>query len=96
MLTISDAANEWKSASLCLGRAQDRIWLKPGAVQYLWVVRKLKDRWLVCLWSGDLVWLRLSGIEAAPDLDCGVPVIKWIGNGCLAQYYRFERPEVLQ
>ena len=87
---------DWEYLSLCLGRFGQRMWLKPGAIQYLWVVRKESDRWQVSLWSGNLYWLRLDGLIVKPDLDLGTPVVRRIGSGHIAQYYRFERPMVLQ
>lgn len=89
-------ADVWKNASDSLEISNGYVFLKLGAAKWMWVVRKLEDRWQVSLWGGDLYWLRLDGLKVKPDLDAGRPVVRWIGNGCLAQYYRFERPEVLQ
>lgn len=63
-----------------------------NALEYLWVLnRNDPDRWLVSSWDGPPYWLSLVGLDARPDMDGPVPVIKKIGNGFIGQHYRFER-----
>lgn len=64
----------------------------PGAVMYLWVIRKMPGRWLVNNWDDIPVWLPMAGLDARPDVTAdGLPVIRRVGTGDIAEYYRFER-----
>lgn len=73
--------------------------LKPlisGEPQYLWVLDKNTERWLVSDWDGNECWLVAEAFEAKPDLQYDedgrlMPVLRRIGSGHLAQHYRFER-----
>lgn len=70
--------------------------LISGEPQYLWVLDKNTERWLVSDWDGNECWLVADAFEAKPDLQRGergrrMPVLRCIGSGHLAQHYRFER-----
>lgn len=61
-------------------------------LEYLWVInRKDADRWLVSAWDGEPYWLPIAGVSTKPDLDFGKPVVRRIGNGYIAEHFRFER-----
>jgi len=63
----------------------------PPHVEYLWVHRREGPRWLVSTWDADAKWMWIHGYQVTPDLELGKPVIRTIGTGKRAQYYRFER-----
>lgn len=70
--------------------------LKEGAPQYLWVLDRNTERWLVSDWQGNEAWLVADAVEAKPDLqrvegERRMPVVCRIGSGQPAQYFRFER-----
>jgi hypothetical protein len=72
--------------------------LYDGKAKWLWVIDRTAERWLVSDWNGNERWIMADAVEAKPDLarDLGgkrIPVVRRIGTGKIAQYFRFERKD---
>jgi hypothetical protein len=73
--------------------------LYRGYARWMWVIEHDADGWLVSKWDGKEERYSALEYEAKPDLEYGpdgqrVPVIRTIGTGKTAQYFRFERKAV--
>lgn len=61
-------------------------------VEYHWVTAVTPSEYHVSTWEGKASTISKRGIIATPDRDIdGKPICKKIGNGKMAQYFRFEK-----
>lgn len=59
-------------------------------VEYRWVHKISGNSFMVSQWNETPRWIDASRAHVKPDLDQGAPVVRKIGTGRIAQYYRFE------
>ena len=70
--------------------------MERGEVAYLWVTEKAADKWRVSDWNCEPYWVPIDGFYVKADRELSdttqkAPVIRIIGTGDRAQYYRFEK-----